>query len=81
MALASLVDTLLDRTVVPGYTRIGPAVRRHLSTWPADPPPSARQHRPRGLPQRTVRRCHTMRKSRENRREHLAHDIAFVGLR
>ena len=41
MALASLVDTLLDRTVVPGYTRIGPAVRRHLSTWPADPPPDA----------------------------------------
>src|SRR4051812_35136351 len=41
MALASLVDTLLDRTVVPGYTRIGPAVRRRLSTWPADPPADA----------------------------------------
>ena len=41
MSLASLVDTLLDRTVVPGYTRIGPAVRRHLSTWPEDPPPDA----------------------------------------
>lgn len=41
MSLASLVDTLLDRTVVPGYTRIGPAVRRRLSTWPADPPPDA----------------------------------------
>ncbi|HEU5038623.1 MAG TPA: SDR family NAD(P)-dependent oxidoreductase [Nocardioides sp.] len=40
-SLASFVDTLLDRTVVPGYTRIGPAVRRHLSTWPADPPAGA----------------------------------------
>lgn len=39
--LASLLDTVLDRTVVPGYTRIGPAVRRHLPTWPADPPPDA----------------------------------------
>ena len=40
-SLASLVDTALDRAVVPGYTRIGPAVRRHLSTWPADPAPDA----------------------------------------
>lgn len=39
--IATLVDTLMDRTVVPGYTRLGPAVRRHLSTWPADPPPDA----------------------------------------
>jgi NAD(P)-dependent dehydrogenase (short-subunit alcohol dehydrogenase family) len=39
--IAALVDTLMDRTVVPGYTRLGPAVRRHLSTWPADPPPDA----------------------------------------
>ena len=39
--LARLVDTLMDRTVVPGYTRLGPAVRRHLSTWPTDPPPDA----------------------------------------
>ena len=31
----------MDRTVVPGYTRLGPAVRRHLSTWPADPPADA----------------------------------------
>ena len=38
---ARLVDTLMDRTVAPGYTRLGPAVRRHLSTWPADPPPDA----------------------------------------
>ncbi|GAB2448173.1 hypothetical protein GCM10027062_32210 [Nocardioides hungaricus] len=35
--LAQLIDTALDRTVVPGYTRIGPAVRRRLPTWPADP--------------------------------------------
>lgn len=41
MSFASLLDTALDRTVVPGYTRIGPAVRRHLSTWPADPAPDA----------------------------------------
>ena len=40
-ALASLLDTVLDRTVVPGYTRLGPAVRRHLPTWPADPEPDA----------------------------------------
>jgi NAD(P)-dependent dehydrogenase (short-subunit alcohol dehydrogenase family) len=39
--IAALVDTLMDRTVVPGYTRLGPAVRRHLSTWPDDPPPDA----------------------------------------
>ncbi|KQW48984.1 dehydrogenase [Nocardioides sp. Root1257] len=39
--LASIIDTLMDRTVAPGYTRLGPAVRRHLSTWPADAPPDA----------------------------------------
>ena len=39
--VGSVVDTVMDRTVVPGYTRIGPAVRRHLPTWPADPPPEA----------------------------------------
>ena len=38
---ARLVDTLMDRTVAPGYTRLGPAVRRHLSTWPDDPAPDA----------------------------------------
>lgn len=41
MTLWSLVDTALDRTVVPGYTRIGPAVRRRLPTWPHDPEPDA----------------------------------------
>ena len=39
--IASIVDTLMDRTVVPGYTRLGPAVRRRLSTWPADPLPGS----------------------------------------
>ncbi len=35
------VDTLLDRTIAPGYTKIGPAIRRRLPTWPADPPTDA----------------------------------------
>lgn len=34
-ALADVVDTTLDRTVVPGYSRLGPLLRRHW--WPADP--------------------------------------------
>ncbi len=37
--LASVVDRALDRSVVLGYTRIGPALRRR--SWPADPPPGA----------------------------------------
>jgi len=41
-SVAERLDTLLDRTVVPGYTRFGPAVRRRLPTWPADPAPDAR---------------------------------------
>jgi NAD(P)-dependent dehydrogenase (short-subunit alcohol dehydrogenase family) len=39
--LAAGVDTLMDRTVAPGFTRIGPAVRSRLPGWPADPPPGA----------------------------------------
>jgi NAD(P)-dependent dehydrogenase (short-subunit alcohol dehydrogenase family) len=39
--LARGVDTLLDRTVAPGFTRIGPAVRSRLPGWPEDPPPGA----------------------------------------
>ncbi|GAA4417828.1 SDR family oxidoreductase [Actinokineospora soli] len=36
---AKVLDTVLDRAVVPGYTRIGYAVRSRF--WPADPPPGA----------------------------------------
>ncbi len=36
---ARALDTVLDRTVVPGFTRVGYAVRRRLPTWPADPRP------------------------------------------
>lgn len=35
--LARLADKALDRTIAPGYTRLGLAVRRRLPTWPADP--------------------------------------------
>jgi dehydrogenase/reductase SDR family member 12 len=38
MALASMVDTVLDRSVVLGYGNLGLAVRRRLAGWPADPP-------------------------------------------
>jgi len=34
-----LVDTALDRAVVPGYSRVGPRLRRHW--WPADPEPGS----------------------------------------
>ena len=40
-SLARGVDTLLDRTVAPGFTKIGPAVRRRLPGWPADPEPGS----------------------------------------
>jgi dehydrogenase/reductase SDR family member 12 len=33
-----IIDTVLDRTIVFGYGRVGWAVRRRLPGWPADPP-------------------------------------------
>lgn len=41
MSLPRLLDTALDRSVVLGFSTIGPALRRRLPTWPADPPPGA----------------------------------------
>lgn len=38
---ARLADTAMDRTVVPGYTRLGLHARRALPGWPADPSPGA----------------------------------------
>ncbi len=40
-AAANALDTALDRTVVPGFSRVGHAVRRRLPTWPDDPAPGA----------------------------------------
>ncbi len=39
--LAHGVDTVLDRSVALGFTRIGLGVRRRLPGWPADPHPGA----------------------------------------
>ncbi len=39
--IGRLLDTAMDRTVAPGYSRIGLAVRKRLPDWPADPPPHA----------------------------------------
>lgn len=36
-ATVRAVDTVLDRLVAPGYTRVGYAVRAHLPGWPPDP--------------------------------------------
>src|SRR5690349_8947659 len=36
---AAAVDWLMDKSLVLGYTKIGPAVRR--AWWPADPSPGA----------------------------------------
>ena len=35
--LSSTIDTLLDRTIAPGYGNVGLAVRRRLPDWPSDP--------------------------------------------
>ena len=40
-ALAHGVDVAMDRTVAPGFTKLGPAVRSRLPGWPADPEPGA----------------------------------------
>ena len=40
-ALSGVLDTALDRTVVPGFSKIGYAVRRRLPSWPADPRPGS----------------------------------------
>jgi len=40
-AAADALDTALDRTVVPGFSVVGHAVRRRLPTWPDDPAPDA----------------------------------------
>ena len=40
-AAANALDTALDRTVVPGFSVVGHAVRRRLPTWPDDPAPGA----------------------------------------
>ena len=42
-AIARGIDTVLDRSVVLGYSRLGLAWRRELPTWPADPPAHALQ--------------------------------------
>jgi NAD(P)-dependent dehydrogenase (short-subunit alcohol dehydrogenase family) len=39
--LSRAVDTVMDRTLVLGYTTIGLAVRKALPGWPEDPPPGA----------------------------------------
>lgn len=41
MNLPRLVDTALDRSVLLGFSRIGPAVRSRLPGWPVDPAPDA----------------------------------------
>lgn len=40
-SLSAAIDTALDRTVLPGFSTIGYAVRRRLSSWPADPAPGS----------------------------------------
>lgn len=43
--LAGVLDSALDRAVVPGFSKIGYAVRRRLPTWPADPAPGSLEGR------------------------------------
>ena len=39
--IGRLLDTAMDRTVAPGYSKIGLALRKRLPDWPADPQPHA----------------------------------------
>ncbi|MCB0905943.1 MAG: SDR family NAD(P)-dependent oxidoreductase [Nocardioidaceae bacterium] len=41
LGFGSLLDTAMDRTVLPGFSRVGYAVRRRLPGWPADPEPGS----------------------------------------
>ena len=41
MNVSRLVDTALDRSVLLGFSRIGPAVRSRLPGWPPDLSPDA----------------------------------------
>ncbi len=43
--LARAVDTVLDRSVVLGYSKVGLGVRRQLRSWPDDPAPGALEGR------------------------------------
>ncbi|MBV9048968.1 MAG: SDR family NAD(P)-dependent oxidoreductase [Solirubrobacterales bacterium] len=36
--VSEAIDTVLDRTVAPGYGSTGLLIRRHLASWPADLP-------------------------------------------
>lgn len=40
-SLSHGVDTLMDRTVAPGFSKVGLALRRRLPDWPHDPAPGA----------------------------------------
>lgn len=42
---ARALDVLMDRTLAPGYSRFGLAVRRHLPGWPTDPAPTSLEGR------------------------------------
>lgn len=41
MRLSRALDTAMDRTVAPGFSRVGYFVRSRLPGWPADPAPDA----------------------------------------
>ncbi len=36
--MSSFVDTALDRTIAPGFGKVGLAIRKRLPGWPDDPP-------------------------------------------